>query len=70
MESLLEQHFEEVDISALPKSAREIAETVLMAENAGFNNTFLALHSLLSKHDAIGHIDMHGPVNLETVDKN
>lgn len=64
LEQKLEEHFEDVDMAALPTTARQRATEVLQS-SADQTEQFLALHSILSRHNAIVHIDIHGMTDTQ-----
>ncbi|MCK0149500.1 hypothetical protein MWU54_05665 [Marivita sp. S6314] len=67
LEMQLEQYFEQVNMTALPEPAREKAWDVL-TEEASYEQTFFRLHSLLDRHDALVHVDMHGATHAQIAD--
>lgn len=54
-------------MTALPEPAREKAWDVL-TEEASYEQTFFRLHSLLDRHDALVHVDMHGATHAQIAD--
>lgn len=67
LEQKLEEYFEQVDMSALPVAAQRQASAVVQSKSDR-TEQFFKLYSILTRHDAILHVDIHGATHVQTAE--